>query len=63
MSCLLLVCVVVDIALVCFLVMCVALNVVLKNLFLNLNKLKQLTDEEVILDLLGVQEGQNQKTP
>ena len=56
-------CVVVDIALVCFLVMCVALNVVLKNLFLNLNKLKQLTDEEVILDLLGVQEGQNQKTP
>ena len=43
--------------------MCVALNVVLKNLFLNLNKLKQLTDEEVILDLLGVQEGQNQKTP
>ena len=45
MSCLLLVCVVVDIALVCFLVMCVALNVVLKNLFLNLNKLKQLTDE------------------
>ena len=63
MSCLLLVCVVVHIAMVCFLVMCVALNVVLKNLFLNLNKLKQLTDEEVILDLLGVQEGQNQKTP
>ena len=43
--------------------MCIALNVVLKNLFLNLNKLQQLTDVEIILDLLGVEEGQNQKRP
>ena len=43
--------------------MCIALNVVLKNLFLNLNKLKQLIDVEIILDLLGVEEGQNQKRP